>query len=423
MFEKTHKIHCITHGCSANYSDSEVMQGLLKEEGYELVDKPEISDIIVINTCTVKNVTENVFLREFKKLNNKPIVITGCIAQASPEKFQDCSIVGTHQIHRIVDVVEETLQGNVVALIQRERNPRLNLPKIRKNPLVEIIPINQGCLNCCTFCQTKIARGNLMSYDKSEILKQARQAISDGVKEIWLTSQDTGAYGKDIGMVLPNLLNDLVKIEGEFMIRLGMANPNHILGFVDAFAEILKHPKVFKFVHIPVQSGNNNILSKMLRGYTVEEFRSIITALRAQVPELTVATDVICGFPTETEEQFMDTIKLVQEIKPVVVNISRYSNRPKTAAARLPQLPGSVIKDRSRLMTQVFEEIAVQQNQQWIGWKGTIIIDDYGTKNTMQGRNYAYKPVVVQGSYPLGTKLLVEIVDATEYDVRGKVLD
>lgn len=423
MFEKRHKIHFITHGCSANSSDSEVMQGLLKEEGYALVATPENADLIVLNTCTVKNTTENIFLREFKKFHQKPLVITGCIAQATPEKFPENSVVGTHQVHRIVDVVEETLQGNVVSLTRREKNPRLNLPKIRRNPIIEMIPINQGCLNFCTFCQTKIARGNLMSYSTDEIITQSQQAIRDGVKEIWLTSQDTGAYGKDMGIQLPDLLSRLIKLDGDFMIRLGMANPNHVIGFLDDLIEIVQHPKVFKFVHIPVQSGNNTILQKMLREYRVEDFQYIVKRFRDAVPEVTIATDVICGFPTETDEQFMDTIRLFRELQPDVLHISRYSNRPKTAAARMPQLSGAVIKDRSRQMAALFNTITVAQNKRWIGWKGSIVIDDYGKNNTLQGRNYAYKPVVIEGNYPLGTALSVEIVSAAKYDLRGTVLN
>ena len=176
------------------------MAGLLKKSKFDIVDKPEKADLIIYNSCIVKRPTETAFykqLEEFQKLK-KPIVIAGCIPQVKPKKLRDFSLIGVDQINHIVDVVEETLNNNTVKLLAKENNKRLNLPKIRKNKIIEIIPICKGCLGECTYCTVKNARGKLHSYTQDEILEQALAAVNQGAKELWITAQDTGAYGKDI---------------------------------------------------------------------------------------------------------------------------------------------------------------------------------------------------------------------------------
>ena len=208
----------------------------------------KIADLVIVNSCTVKHTTETNFKKLLRKLNQlkKKIVIAGCISQTDPEQLEEYSLVGTTQLNKIVEFVEETLAGNTVKILERSKtNPRLNLPKIRKNPIVEIIPISQGCLGNCSYCKTKAARFDLLSYDKKAILCQAKDAIKQGVKEIWLTSQDTAVYGKDIGSTLIDLLKSLIKLKGDFKIRLGMGNPNHLSKIIDKLLPLFKSKKLF----------------------------------------------------------------------------------------------------------------------------------------------------------------------------------
>jgi len=241
--------HIQTSGCTANQADSEQMAGLLKEAKFNPVDTIEEADVVIYNTCTVKTPSENSFfnqLEQFKKeYPFKIVVVAGCIPQADKQKLKDYSLVGTKQIHNIVPVVEEALHDNVLQLLNNDEMPPLNLPRVRKNPIVEILPINRGCLGACTFCKTKQARGNLVSYPIPEIVEVAKKAVSEGVKEIWLTSQDTFCYGFDLGTDLPALLEPLVKIEGDFKIRIGMGNPDHMPKIGTRLVEIYKHPKIF----------------------------------------------------------------------------------------------------------------------------------------------------------------------------------
>ena len=186
------------------------------------------------------------------------------------------SVIGVTQIDRVVEVVEEALKGHNVKLLAKKELPLLDLPKIRKNQYVEIIPLSTGCLGSCTYCKTRHARGKLGSYDPGAIVDRVRQAVEEGVLEVWLTSEDTGAYGRDIGTSLPELLKKILDVmPAPTMLRVGMTNPPYILEHLDAMADILNHPRVYSFLHVPVQSGSNNVLDKMNREYLIEEFHEV----------------------------------------------------------------------------------------------------------------------------------------------------
>ena len=198
-----------------------------------------------------------------------------------------------------------------------------------------------------------------------------------------------------------------------------MLNPNHVIEFLDELIEIYKSDKIFKFLHIPVQSGNNEILKAMKRKYTVEQFKEIIDKFKKEIPEITIATDIICGFPGETEEQFYDSLELIKQIKPSVLNISRFWPRPKTKAAEMEnQIHSKETKKRSTLMTDIFHNIARMQNERWLGWQGDVLIDEKGKDETWIGRNFAYKPVIVEGNYKLGDIVNVKIKKVTPFDLR-----
>lgn len=300
----TQTIYIKTFGCSHNQSDSEYMAGQLSAFGYSLSDNPDLADLWLINTCTVKSPSQSAMdtIISKGKSSNKPLVVAGCVPQGSRDlkELEGISVVGVQQIDRVVEVVEETLKGHEVRLFTRKKLPALDLPKVRKNKFVEILPINVGCLGACTYCKTKHARGHLGSYTVDSLVGRVKSVIHDGVKEIWLSSEDTGAYGRDIGVNLPTLLKALVAelpADASTMLRIGMTNPPYILEHLKEIAEILRHPCVYSFLHVPVQSGSDTILSAMNREYTVSEFRTVVDTLTELVPEMEIATDIICGFP------------------------------------------------------------------------------------------------------------------------------
>jgi threonylcarbamoyladenosine tRNA methylthiotransferase CDKAL1 len=291
----------------------------------------------------VKNPTQAALMRlvSESEMLMKPVVVTGCVPQGDKKinELQKVSMLGVTQIDRVVEVVEETLNGNVVHLLEKKALPTLDLPKIRKNRFIEIIPINTGCLGNCTYCKTKHARGHLGSYDKKEIINRMLKAYQEGVREIWMTSEDTGAYGLDIGTNISELLIEFVEaMPDDLMLRIGMTNPPYILEHLPVIASVLNHPRVFGFLHVPVQSGSDTVLERMNREYSCKDFETVCAYLMEHCPALTIGTDIICGFPGETDAEHQDTLDLLSKFNIPIVNISQFYPRPGTIAARMKQL-------------------------------------------------------------------------------------
>lgn len=419
-----------TFGCSANFAEGEIIKGLLSDSNHNIIQAKEEADVIILNICTVKG-NQNA-LKEIRKTNQDfpetKLIIAGCIPlDIIPEVRKiayDVSFINTHNINQIITVVEEALADNPIEILTKTNLERINLPRIRHNPIVGIIPISNGCDSACTFCSVKFIKGNTKSYAPETIINELKQCIIDGCKEIWLTSQDTGCYGHDINTNIVDLLKKLIQVQGDFKIRLGMANPKHIKNYYKELVEIYKSNKMFKFLHIPVQSGSDFILEKMRRDHTAQDYIRIIDYFRTQIPEMTFSTDIICGFPGETREMFEQTLELIKITKTDVVNISRFSARERTLAEKMPdQISEAEKKQRSTELTNIFWQISEEQNKKWIDWEGEIIIDEKGKNNEWLGRNYAYKQVVVNGSFELGQKINVKITSATKFALKSIVLE
>lgn len=426
------KIAFRTFGCTLNFADSEMMMGLLKKAGHDIVMSVDDAELVVVNSCSVKQLADKKFFKAVSDAaaSGKKVVCAGCVPQAEPKhlsgELSGFSVVGTKQLNRIVNVVEETLAGNVVHLLKEEMNERLNIPRVRRNPVVGIVPIAEGCLGNCTYCKARFARGKLVSYDPEAIVAQVVSDVNDGCKEIWLTSQDCGAYGKDIGTDIVALLRAVCAVEGDFMVRLGMMNPDFALEYLDDLIGVFKENKgrLFQFIHLPVQSGSNKILQSMNRKYTAADFARVCESFRAAMPEITIATDVICGFPTETISDFQSTKELILRIQPDVINVSRFWPRPGTPAASMEgQLHGRDTNERSREMEKVKEEVSLARNRTWKGWTGSVVIDEKGTVGGGEswiGRNHSYKPVALKGKHRLGQDIKVCVTGIHTYHLEGE---
>lgn len=414
------KIQIETYGCAMNQADSEFIVGMLKGHGHEISAD---ADIIVVNTCVVKSPTENKLMKRLRELDGagKKVIVTGCLPSARPDvsaQFPRFSFIGTN-VGEIATAVSSVSKGERFIGIN-EPGDKVCIPKIRKNPVVDIVPIAQGCQGSCNYCIARIARGELRSFPAAQILKQIEGAVKEGAKEVWITAQDTGAYGLDTNSGLPKLLRGIVKIPADFKARIGMMNPNHALKFTDELIEIYRNDKIYKFLHLPVQSGDDGVLADMGRQYTVSEFESIVERFREI--NTTISTDVIVGYPTETEEAFQNTIALIDRFRPDVLNISRFWSRPGTKASTLKQLPGRETKRRSRIMNDVFKRVGKEQNKKWLGWKGPALVSEGNDDGTFTARNYAYKPIVVAGNELLGKTVQVKVTECTYYDLRGSAL-
>lgn len=290
--------------------------------------------------------------------------------------------------------------------------------------MVEIIAINTGCLNQCTYCKTRHARGELGSYPIQEIVDRAVQSFEEGVCEIWLTSEDTGAYGRDIGTSLPELLWRLVEVIPEgCRLRLGMTNPPYILDHLDEMAEILNHDRVYSFLHVPVQSGSDAVLLDMKREYTVADFSRVIDTLRAKVPGITIITDIICGFPTETPEDFEDTMSLCRKYKFPSLFINQFFPRPGTPAFKMKRIPTKLVKTRTRELTEFFRSYTPYSDR--IGHIYTVLVTETSHDNNYYaGHNQFYEQILVpKRPELLGKMFSVRIIAACKFSMTGELVE
>jgi len=428
-------VYVKTWGCAHNSSDSEYMAGQLAAQGYNITQNKDSADLWLLNSCTVKNPAEEHFKNEINKGldNDKKVVVAGCVPQGkqSSDYLKGLSMIGVQQIDRVVEVVEETLKGNSVKMFNTKREDgkkiggaKLDLPKIRRNPLVEIIAINTGCLNQCTYCKTKHARGELGSYPPEEIVARAVQSFEEGVCEIWLTSEDTGAYGRDIGSSLPELLWKLVEVIPEgCRLRLGMTNPPYILDHLDEMAKILNHDRVYTFLHVPVQAGSDAVLSDMKREYNIADFEKVVDFLREKVDGITIITDIIAGFPTETEEDFQETMNLVKKYKFPSLFINQFFPRPGTPAAKMKRIPTQDVKKRTKEITEFFHTYKPYENR--LGKIYTVLVTETSHDgNYYVGHNEFYEQILVPKRPELMGKMFqVRIVDSCKFSMTGELLE
>ena len=408
------------YGCPSNDYDLQIIISRLEAHGYTPVHDPFNSDIIIVNTCAVKKRTEDRALSRLRFLakTEKPVVIAGCLPVIDRDAIEKAipryaALLSPFSVGRIDEILECGSRLEKKNLTQAPREAKISVTLHHPGSIVQTVPISEGCLGECSFCCTRLARGRLLSNSPDLILKAIRLGLKNGTKEFWLTGQDVGSYGRDAGWLLTGLLNDISSLEGDFRVRLGMLNPEYCFGIIDGLVEAIRSPKFFKFVHLPLQSGNDKILSAMKRKYTVEDFKSIVKELRVKCPGVTMWTDIICGYPEESRADFEDTLGVLKELPFDVVNVSRFSARPGTSAQQLKPLPSGEVKDRSRTVSRLWKDLALAINKQWIGWRGWVLVDEIGTNGTQIARTDTYKPVALGGQETLlGKRVLVEIVDA-----------
>jgi threonylcarbamoyladenosine tRNA methylthiotransferase CDKAL1 len=419
------KIWVEAYGCSASFSDSEMISGLIVNGGHVLAENEKDSDLSVIVTCSVKDVTAHKMIYRIKKLKSRPLVVAGCLPKAEQltvEKFNPkASLLGPNSLGKTLEVIRSTLDGTKRIELADTDSSKVGLPKVRLNPAVGIIEIASGCLSECTFCQTKLAKGDLQSYRIGDIVRQVKHEIEDGCVEVWLTSTDNGCYGYDIGTSLPELVQSVSELENDFMVRVGMMNPMYLPRIKDKLLESFTSDKVFKFLHIPIQSGSDKILKDMKRLHTSKIFHEVNSAFRNRFSRFTIATDIIVGFPTETREDFGKTVDLINETRPDVVNLSRYSARSGTNASKMEQIEVSEVKRRSKIIFDLAKKISQERNEEWIGWKGDVLFDEISDGIT-KGRNFAYKQIVTDSKVKLGKIASVKITKATSNCLHGILL-
>ena len=403
MKKRSRGVYVKSFGCSANLADGEVISGCLSGAGFKVVNTPQDAEILIYNSCAVKSPTENRIIDILKKAPiEKKLIVTGCLPLINFERLENevdfDGVTGPGPGTNIIDVLQRVTAGERVVDLRTVSEPNLSLPRIPVNKIVSVVPINYGCLGSCSYCCVHFARGRLRSNPVDKVVERVKRDLEFGYKEFWLTSQDTACYGKDLGTSLADLLKRICEVHGKFFVRVGMMNPDQLIGILSELVEVYKQNKIFKFVHLPVQSGDDSILKNMNRQYNLDDFKGVIKAFRQEFPRITISTDVICGFPGESREAFKNTKELLVEIQPDIVNVSKFFGRPRTPAAKLEPVSPRELNRRSREISELSKIISNKKNRTWMGWQGTVLFDEKGKDETLMGRNFAYKPVVTKAN-------------------------
>ncbi len=415
------KIFVKVYGCTANKADANLIKGLLLKNNYEIVEKIENADTIVVLTCTVINTTEQKIISQLKKYKKtgKKIIVAGCMASVQTDKIKkilpDAKFLPPQYSHHIIDLLENR-KSNF------KEEFKTSFPKHFDENFAPIA-ISEGCMFNCSYCITTIARGKLRSFPINDIKKEVCSALNNGCKEIQITSQDTSSYGLDNKENLGKLLKEICKVQGNFRIRVGMMNPYTCKKNLYPILKSFNNSKIYKFIHLPVQSGDNKILEKMNRKYDVNDFLNIVKKFREQFSEITLSTDVIVGFPTETEDQFSKTIELLKKVKPDIINITRFSARPKTTAKKMNgRIKTEIVKERSKKLTEICKNISYEKNKDHFDKKYNVLITEKGKNNTFVGRNDNYKPVVLKEDVEIGKFYKVKIDDYKSTYLVGSII-
>lgn len=404
-----------SYGCTMNFGEGRILSEEMASLGYTEAFSADEADIVILNTCTVVGTTEKRMVDRISELkkSGKDVVVTGCLAAAQPRRIEI----------RLPDapIIPPRLYGGFRETIIN-RFGVVGPPTTVKHTYDAILPIAQGCLGNCTYCITKIARGNLSSYPPAELRERFDRFVDSGVREILVTAQDTACYGRDTKTSLPELLRLLLAKEGDYRVRIGMMNPNALAPIVDDLLDVMiADPRVYRFLHVPIQSGSDAVLERMNRRTTREAFEDLVAHMRSRIPEISIATDVICGFPGETDEDHQATVDMIRRLGLDTVNITRFSPRPGTKAADMEQVHGRVSHDRSVELTAVKNETELGVNSRLVGMSFDALATEKGKDGTIL-RTGNYRPVVVRDDVPIGEFRRAEVTEARPTYLIGKLV-
>jgi threonylcarbamoyladenosine tRNA methylthiotransferase CDKAL1 len=419
-----------TYGCSLNSADSDIMIGRLREIDAHPVEEIEQAELIILNTCGVKEPTEDRIIHRLVDLSGgtKPVIVAGCLPKISLSRIEKAipdyaAILGPQGIESMTEIVPRILAGERgIIHLESTDVSKLKWLKTPTDSVVCTIPICEGCLGNCAYCAVKFARGQVKSYSEREIYQVVGKCTSAGYREIRITSQDLGAYGVDINSNLVTLMQRIDEIEGQHKFRLGMLNPNLVADSIEDLLQVMKSDHFFKFFHIPLQSGSDLVLKAMGRLYTVEEWEGIVETIRDTFSDATIATDIIVGYPGETKDDFSLTLDVLQRVRPPVVNISKYGDRPHTLASKSKNKVDTTIKkQRSRRLTVLVNMMLQEDNKSWVGWSGPAIVAEKGSRSGFLCRNISYKPIIVHDELQLGSIVNVQVIEDVRTHLIGEI--
>lgn len=429
--------HVITFGCQQNERDSETVMGLLCEMGYTPTDNPDIADVIIINTCAIREHAEVKalsLLGRFKaqrKRNPDLIVgVVGCMA-AEPHRAEMLKTdfhyvtftLEPNMLHRIPELIARKLTDGKRSFIFGQDGGDIyeDTPAVRRERHRAWVSIMYGCNNFCSYCIVPYVRGRERSRLSNDILAECRELVASGVREITLLGQNVNSYKADL--TFPELLSRIAEIEGNFIIRFMTSHPK------DTSTELVEvmrrhNPKIAPFFHLPLQSGSNRILKEMNRTYTRERYLAIVDELRANIPNIALSTDVIIGFPSETDEDFADTMDILRRVEFDNVYAFLYSPREGTRAAKMDGAVDRSVKDvRMAELLSMQDSISLEKNKPYENTIQRVLTDSFETKNgkrILSGRTLTNKLVYLESDAPIGEFINVKITKACPYHLMGE---
>ena len=428
----------LTYGCQMNFSDAERMEGELAKLGYQSVEEMDQADLIIINTCCVRETAEDKVygkigeIKALKRRNPDLILgITGCMAQKEGEKLIKRAphidfVLGTNKIHEVVSTIQKLETANVKHVVDtelRESEMPEDVAIQRNTALSAWIPIMYGCNNFCTYCIVPYVRGRERSRLPEDIVREVQEAVAQGYKEVTLLGQNVNSYGKDHKKAtFAQLLEMVDKVEGIQRVRYMTSHPKDLSNEV---IEVIKNSKhICRHFHLPVQYGSNRILKAMNRVYTVEQYRDLVARIRAAVPESSLTTDLIVGFPGETEEDFQQLMTFIEEIRYDQAYTFIYSKRSGTPAAEMDnQVEDAVKHQRLNRLMELQNSISLEINQQLTGKTVEVMVEGPSqTDDTVwTGRTDTNKLVLWQytGKEKPGDLVKVKIQQAQTWILKG----
>jgi len=412
------RVYVESYGCAQNQGEGAAIARDLELHGHGLAPSPQDADVSVLVTCGVIGATEARMLRRWEELGRRTprLVVTGCLVPLRTDQFRGPTRART----TFVPIRE---QGSLPAILGAgSARPEAGAGSPPRSVVEEVV-IAQGCTSGCSYCFSRLARGRIASVPAAEVVARLEAAIGRGARELRLTGLDTAAWGDDLPgrPGLPELLGAIARLDGDFRLRVGMMSPQSLGPRLDDYLTALADPRIYRFLHLPVQSGSDRLLSEMHRGYAVGEFRRQVDAARRRFPDLALSTDVIVGYPGETEEDHRATEALIGEVAPETVNVTRFSARPGTVAARLRPVGPRVAKRRSRELTELRQRLARERLERWIGRVGRARIVEYGPRGSAVARLDNYLPVVLAERPPLGSEVETRIDGARSTYLLGCV--
>ena len=437
---KNKMYYILTMGCQLNENDSEKLIGIMEEMGYTKSDDIKNADLYVINTCCVReNAEEKLFgkLGELKKIKeNKNIVIAigGCMMQEEhiTEKIKKSYpfvdvVFGTHTLHKFPEDLYTAITKNkkVKDVIDIDGEIYEGLPVKRSSNKQASVIIMYGCNNFCSYCIVPYVRGRERSRKPEDILNEIKELAKEGYREITLLGQNVNSYKGGENYNFANLLEDVDKIEGIEVIRFVSPHPKD---FTDDVIDVIsKSSKISRLIHVPLQSGSTKVLKEMNRKYTKEQYLDLIKRIRNKIPDVVFSTDIIVGFPGETEEDFEDTIDVVKQVNFEQIFMFIYSRRVGTRADKMEnQIPEEIKHKRFDRLKQVFEESVEENNKKYIGTTQRILVEGYSKNNQdmLTGRTDTNKVVIFEGPEKLIGKIInIKIISEHKWYLKGEVLN